>query len=535
MTSSQYDVGTSEFKVLFQNNELENVLSDDEESCAGNFTVDLPLIDLHPLLRLRSVQAQLGISSFTIDSLPITYTRRDFIRTLFEIPKKSVFCNLGINGNYMESLNLKPLLLKFDDYSAVDNTEAIKYINNMLHFHVNYFIIFRYFCAFIDRMIFKNDFLQNISLESPTILTKDELILLEHYVDIAMYGRYVFHHYVCDLTEERKIVVPDLAFTSKVALTSSFESNILSTSKNLKSEEERELLTAETTCDFSMFHDIKLHVDTLRSEKMLEARNAITTQLFEYFTNTDCLVYDEEGSLLPDERAYLVEKIRANVIMIDYGLKLRKLIVLESKRCDKRSKESTKKDFFSLSLDKDKSKCVFNISPNEFLVNDRSNITLSFSDNASYVLGGKVHPSESNVIVGPIFSSLDINNATPRLTSIIKGSNQRLFSAFRIMPKMIYLATNLVSVHCNNFWLSESDFRGFNLIHSQVIDDSTIQHRFICKADCDPKYYRLQRVNNILEQFQIVVLDQNFRMCNFQKRTYTRIALSLKPYDFDIN
>ena len=155
MANGNFDLGTNEFKLLVQNNELEDALTDNQQSCAGNFTIDLPLIDLNPLLYLRSIQAQLGISSLTIDTLPITYSKTDFIEIFLTIPEASLFSNRSLQYIDEHRLhNLVPLTLHFGDYSTVTNSEAIDFVNDILSSQVNYFIIFRYLSVFIDRAIF---------------------------------------------------------------------------------------------------------------------------------------------------------------------------------------------------------------------------------------------------------------------------------------------------------------------------------------------------------------------------------------------
>lgn len=534
MATGNLDLGTNELKLLVQNNELENVLTDDEQSCASNFTVDLPLIDLHPLLYLRSIQAQLGVISLTIDTLPITYSRLDFIKVFLTIPRESLIANVALTYAYVNSRhNLVPLTLQFEDYSAVSNSEAIDFINEVLRSQINSFVIFRYFSVFIDRAIFYKKFLIDVPFESRVSFTTKEITLLEHYIDIAMFRRYILHEYVCSLAKENDLL-PDISFVSKNALKPTFENATLNESEYMMTEAER-ITFSNHIYGFSTFHNIKLTPDGLDSQALVDIKTEEKASILQWLTDIGLLEY-EEDDLLEESRELLLDVIKSNKILIEYGRKIKEILKLERVRADHRNVTKTlfTADFLKLSLDRTNLKCVFDLSPESFLVNDRSHVTISFSDGISYVLGGKIYPRESDITIGPIYSLLS-NNESPHLTANIIGSNQRLFSALKVVPKIIYIGTDLVTSHCNDFWLTNSEHKGFHLLHSQIIDDVAIQQRFICSPNVDPVYYKIQRVNNILEQFHIIVLDQNFRLCRFQKRTYTRIALSLKPYDFDIN
>ena len=535
MANGNFDLGTNEFKLLVQNNELEDALTDNQQSCAGNFTIDLPLIDLNPLLYLRSIQAQLGISSLTIDTLPITYSKTDFIEIFLTIPEASLFSNRSLQYVDEHRLhNLVPMTLHFEDYSTVTNSEAIDFVNDILSSQVNYFIIFRYLSVFLDRAIFYKHFLIDVPFQSKVSFTTKEITLLDHYIDISMWRRYVLHEYVCSLVGKEDLL-PNIDFVSKIALISTFENETLEESLNLMNTEER-ITFSNVVYGFSTFHNVKLTVGNLeKTPAIIEAKKKEQESIYQWLDDTECLKMDAEGNLLEENKQLLLDIIESNKILIEYGHKIREILNLERIRLKQRiTKTLFTSDFLRLSLDHNMTKCVFDLSPENFLVNDESHVNISFSDGISYVLGGKIYPQESNVTIGPIFFKMN-DNETPHLTARIIGLNQRLFSTVRVIPKIIYFATDLVTSHCNDFWLTNSEYKGFHLLHSQVIDDVAIQQRFICSPNVDPTYYRIQRVNNILEQFKIVILDQNFRLCRFQKRTYTRVSLSLKPYDFDVN
>ena len=174
--------GIDKYALFIDNQSQEDELNDTDISTASDFAVSLnPQLDLSSLLFLRSVQAEIGVSSFFIDSLPLCCIRQESVHVHFNMPLNTVEANEKFNRSAMEKLNDTPLQLEMDDYCCSENQLAIDYVNSILHYSVNHYILYRYLISSMDTNIFKRDYMH--------VLSVTDCRLINQYLNMAMVCR----------------------------------------------------------------------------------------------------------------------------------------------------------------------------------------------------------------------------------------------------------------------------------------------------------------------------------------------------------
>ena len=99
------------------------------------------------------------------------------------------------------------------------------------------------------------------------------------------------------------------------------------------------------------------------------------------------------------------------------------------------------------------------------------------------------------------------NKTSPKLSHQIVSPNQVPFSAIRPLPKLLYVATNLVTSLSRDMWLSNTKYSAFHLIYCHVINEGTVANKFICKDATDETYFKMPNLKNLLDRVTIHILD----------------------------
>ena len=525
MTYQQLSTNVDKYSLFLDNRSAEDALDDDDVSTASNFDVLLdPRLDLSSLLYLKAVEAELGVVSLMIDSLPLCFTRSESIVIQFTIPQDAVESNFVFNRTLLGQFNVIPLQLAISDFCCSEPKLALDYLNGILHYSVNHFILYRYLMCCLDCNIFKDEFMQ--------VPSADDVLLIKHYMNIALLCRLRIHTILCgklgikdDISE--LAVIDHVSDSAKEAFTSDFEDDTIEASACLRPKDARLQPRGGRNINFSNFHGLSLEKP---SADLKAAFLAVETETLQWLSELDLLetISPDSSTLTEDCLKELDRLYRSNRNLFMQILKSREILKIQTERNNVRRNPETDlfhSNILHLSLDQSGLKCQFKFEPGRFLAADGSSVTFHFPPQISYVLGSR---NEGGITVGPL-TAATARTGSPRLTQNILHSNQLLPSSICTIPKTLFVATDIITSQSRDMWLRSTPFSDYHLIFTLNVDDQVISNRMITKPSDDPVFHRIQKINNILEKFSIKILDHNLRQCIFAQRTYTRIALLIKP------
>ena len=522
MAYNHISFNADQYNLFLENTNTENDVADDAHSSASGFSILLtPQIDLSSLLYLRSVQAELAISNLVIDNLPLCFTRQEHIDVSVIIPSHIGNVNQTQNATALNNDNTQPLQLRLHDLCCSERQLAIDYINDKLQYSVNHHLVYRYLKLFFDTDIFAIDYMHR--------LRQPDFVLLNQYINITLACRHVIHQTLCnqlgivndDISTRIRYFEPNNSFRANV------EEKALSESHCLRPLNQRTTVsTGVRIIDFTLFYSI----DITEQAVVQPILKVVKTNFLNWLQELRLLTHNAEGQLKQRNITDMKKMIDSNKALITQGLQARAILIIQQNQSDQQ-KVRPERDLFNanvvaLGLDESGLKCQFHLNQKFFLADDGTTIEIGFPRHMSYVLGSR---SGEGISVGPL-SATTLPTGTPRITDgNIHHTNQRLPSSICTMPKMIFIATDIVSAQSRDLWLRNTPFADFHMVYSQVIDDQSVGIGMICKYNVDNVFYKIQKLNNVLERFSIKILDQNFQQVLFPLRTYVKIALIIKP------
>ena len=506
------------------NRSSEDAGNDEEDSTASNFEVILqPTVDISNLLFLKSTEAEIGLSELTIDNTCLTFKRSEKIQCFVKIDIQKPSVNWLVDKTTLTAWNNKPLQINFADYCATSNEDGIQYLNSMIEHNINFHIIHAYLMNFLDSNVFCDDFLDGVGSDKTISMTKDETKLLYRWIDIALFVRRLINNVLMTKLDDPKPTLDIPPYSNvKFAHDKTVEDGILAASKNLRSFDDRER-TRGKLIDYQLFYNVDLTKTT----------SSDITRL----SNTVSLNFETWLDLVqpgPNELQEFLQNIQAtNASAIEQGLKARHILRLEADRGGKGLKFLFNLDFLELKVDDSRQKVKFKTNGEAFLANDKSSVTVVFPEHASYVLGGTSFQPSAEVRIGPITAVTVQETDLHRLSNNIFSEKQRLYSCLRFQPKIIYITTDLVSSRTRNLWIGSSIGNDCNVLDSIVLDEQMLKRHFIFKQSGDVRYFKLRPSKHILDRFKMIIVDENFRTCQFARRCYVSFALVIRPLTFN--
>ena len=457
-----------------------------------------------------------------IDNLPLCFTRQEHINVAVVIPAHVGNVNEAQNATAINNDNRRPLQLKLHDFCCSERQLAIDYVNDKLQYSVNHYLAYRYLKLFFDADIFGTDYMHR--------LRQPDFVLLNQYINIALACRNVMHQTLCnqlDITDD-DISTSIIYFEPDTNFRANIEEKTLRESRCLRPLDQRPPPISEgvRVIDFILFYGINVSDQATAKNALL----AVKTNFLNWLQRLRLLTHDDEGRLKQQNIDDMKKMVASNKALIAQGLQARAILIIQQNQSDQQ-KVRPERDLFNanvvaLGLDESGLKCRFHLNQRFFLSNDESTIEIGFPRHMSYVLGSR---SGEGISIGPL-SATTLSTGTPRITDgNIRYTNQRLPSSICTMPKMIFVATDIVSAQSRDLWLKSTPFADFHIIYSQVLDDQSVGVGMICKHSVDTIFYKIQKLNNVLERFSVKILDQNFQQVLFPLRTYVKIALIIKP------
>ena len=408
----KHDMTTDTYNINVCNTVEEDALRDHQISSASNFNVVLhPQLNLHSLLFLRAVEAELSLSTLHISSLPLTFSRHENCYVKLRIDEATVDSNRSINRYFLKQYNEDSLIIPSDDQTCTQTSDAIEYVNELLEFRINYYIIARLLQVFFDTDVMK--------ILNPSAFNHQDIRLLLRYIDIAFFTRLCLHKHFCALAQ-----IEDDDISERVTYWST-PTNKMTRVKEEKTYEESSVLNRPgdripTDTDRLMKFDELLQVDlTKESEERTAVESVIKTETLIWLQQ---LAFTLENGIIPQaERKEFLAFVESNKRLIDVGNMAKSILLMEKERIDmRRSSELFHRDFALLELDRNKEKCKFHLFPKQYLP-PHCDVTIFFPKLMSYSLGGQI---DEHVIIGPISRSMKYESQ-PRLSNIISSPHQR--------------------------------------------------------------------------------------------------------------
>ena len=530
------------YDIYLSNTKIEDNLEEtDNFSSAGHWENLLDQsIDLSNLLFMKSTTAEIALTKMTFDALPLTYLESENISINLQIPELSAFCNQYYSRMYLKKMNLDTLRIPLDNFMTADPQTAVDYLNDKIALPMFHFILQRYLKLVFDTDVFKKD-----SVMTP--LSLGDIRLLIRYIDCALINRHIIHLWLCRKTGiTNTLNGADFAPLAKEKINLTMETKLLKQSQSLRLVAERPPSTTDDNnnnnkINLTLFYGLTVTDVYDNAEQSGSPRNTIEKKTQEWLDFMELISrtnpHDLNSPLTKTSKEDCQKIITANIDLLKIGLKARDILVAYRDKILNSKEGSLNDHFFAIAINKLTNKCSFLLNPIDFLEGDvrhlapdnektlAISISIIFPEQASYVLGVK---DGQKLHIGPINFDMKAT-ASPRLTNQIFATNQTTDSMIRPMSKVIYLATDLVSSLSRDLWLSDTKYASYHLIYCHVIDDNTISSKFICKDNDDKNFFKINSLKNILNRFNILVLDQNFRKVVFPKKTYVKLALTVQP------
>ena len=432
------------YDIFISNYETELDLDDEEPSSASYFpcTTDL---DISPLLFLRAPVAKIGIQYVTIENLCLCFLDKEVIKIHFSSPSEINSANLVCSSDVLDEKNATSFDLQFSDFSATTIDECLSYINNLIEGNLSSFLIYRLSFNFFDLDLFKDIFSKPASIDNKISLSLKDIEILLRYIDCCLFTRRILAA-VLNGHDTTRLSSSDLTpnlIGLKPKLTALLEKNILNKSKVLKSADER-LAYAETyvysTSNFEDFYSIDLKTKSSdRSALVAKITTDLNNSLQTFFDiNIDDLASADETELSNVKES--------NNKLIKQGLTLQKILLIQREKYESNFSPSLfATEPISIQKDESGSKTSFEIFNKQFLPPDNSQLQLLIDPQASYSLG--CLPS-SPITIGPLTFDSECQKSTktsPKLTSNILSSYQKLHGPCRFHPKILNIFCDVLS------------------------------------------------------------------------------------------
>ena len=153
------------YELYVDNKSTEDDLDSNEISSASEWQVHLePCIDIANLLYCKSDIAQAKVTSITINSLPLCYSKTEKISVFVHLPPSLATCNQLFNTENLELFNDMPYYLQFEDYITNIPTEAVTYVDKKLHLSTIHFLLRSTLRIILDTQVFQEDHYPKLSL-----------------------------------------------------------------------------------------------------------------------------------------------------------------------------------------------------------------------------------------------------------------------------------------------------------------------------------------------------------------------------------
>lgn len=516
------------YTLFLDNSESENALEEGDISSASDFSITLnPALDLSPLLYLKSTEGELCIRELFIDNLPICFTESETIDVTVNVPPSSVVFNIQFNVHKTNNLNNRLFQLSVGDFCCSEPQLALDYVNNLLRYSLNHEIMRRFVIASLDCNIFESDYLHTLS--------RSETLLIKHYLSIAVYCRHKIHGILCKkiglVDDISKLTLPS---DPRYTFTEEDESKVLNASTCLRSRADIPKGAITSNVDTSVFYGVDISTTAIAaggSAKLKAATSKVEEATENWLDLLGVLEVEANGRLSTKNVNTITGYATSNKHLIHHAIKAHSILGIQLEQSDKRTKAAKgvfQGNFLVLSLDESRLKTRFRFNPNLFLPPDNTSVEIKFGEHMSYALGAR-----SGILqIGPVHAGTAASGS-PKLTEHILHTNQLPPASITVMPRLLYVASDIIASQSRDMWLRSTPYNDYSLIFCATVDDQAISSRVISKRADEDIFYKIQRLNNVLECFQLKILDHNFHKLIFPRSSRTRVNLVIKPVSME--
>ena len=150
---------STRYEILLDNCKIERESTDSVSTCSEwTSTFDL---NLDPILFLRSSNAQLGVSHFTLSELPLALTSDDSLDIWLESDLNSLMPNRIFNQLTVGQLNKTVFNVKLQNVTAANCSTLVSYLNEKLAC-IQVFLMYRYSLIFFDKQIWHKNLFEHL-------------------------------------------------------------------------------------------------------------------------------------------------------------------------------------------------------------------------------------------------------------------------------------------------------------------------------------------------------------------------------------
>ena len=582
-----FNANSSECYTLHVSNEhTEMSLEPEQISTASNFEVELnPPLDLGQLSFLQSPDIEVRIQFFfsffhffifsffsffhffsfffiqvrvetvLIDSAPLLLRAdpNEKIKTFVKLAPRLARDNIILSPKKLDIRNKIPLEVNLSDFYTTDVHHAIRHINTLLSNGSNLFLIAKYSELFLDHHgLFNYTVFKGLDSETIVDVTKADMDLLLRYIDIGFFARMEMIRYLNGFIDENRDIstlVPWSVTYNKTSMSHEHEEDILITSKYFNSIADRSAYIIDDgtdaeplkLIDLQAYYDIDLKTKRKKGELFEANANRISAnkQLIKdrLWAKLEIIgkatlagrKFDAKSAL------YAEEIIHNNIELLKIGRKIRDMIVLEMERLAQHSESRLfSRPFAALGLDVSETKARFYLEFSKLC--EHCHISIIFSPILSYKLGSSrdLTTQKYNMIrIGPV-SLADQNDNTTGVAHKIVSSKQRLSASLRIFPKLLIIASDILSEQSRQMEKEQTFFVKNDMVSffKVQLKAKSIGSQFLAveasKLPSQP-FFRVHRARTYLSTFKIMLFDENGEFLLFPRDSIVKLALTFRP------
>ena len=527
MALSHLSLDSDKYEIFIDNRSNEDSLNENDISSAASWITRLNAdIDLSPLLYLKSTTAALALSTLTVNNIPLTFSENEYIHVTINLPSTIATCNQYYNEDLVRNFNSIPYKIPLQHFHTSDSEEAVSFLNRIVAKKVTYFLLKSCLRLVLDNDIFLEDNTGELSLE--------DINLIIRYLDVILFSRRILHEY---LTVQAGINDDDISslitFQSRDHVSVETERQIIDKSNVLRDPSLRPKPVQNNNMSLDLFYGVDLqNAYTQQGGPKMVIQNETHQWLEQSMIIERTNDADPNSPLTQESMNDMLSCITSNKALITQALKAREILTMMRTRLDKNENDPPSllfhENLITLGLDSSKSKLKCELHPELFLCPNTTSCFILMPSQTSYVLGC---PHGTLLSIGPIINNITLQNENkPKMTNNITSSKQVPFHSIRPLPKIIYVVvSDIISTLRRDMWLKNTPYESCHIIHTHVVDEETIQSKFISKTSEHEIFYRISNLKTLLNNFQIHLLDQNFRPILFPQKTYSKISLTIKP------
>ena len=516
----------SHYDLYVDNRQTEDNLYDNEASIASSFAVHLePCIDVANLLYCKSDIAQAKITSITVNSLPLCYSKTERIAVEVHLPEYLAKSNQFYNTENVTQFNKKPYFIDLGDYISNVANDAVAYLDEKLNVPAIHFILRSTLRIILDTQVFHDDNYPRLSA--------NDLKVLNFYVDVATFTRHIIHKQLCRLASvPHDVTVDQVKFKDAKCMTLANETKYIDESFSLRPINERPHPGFDNSMNLTAFygHNLNECYDLKDGPKEL-----IESETLRWLNDTMVIDTEDEDvdmnniPLTTKSLATLKEIIKGNKSLILLAGKTREILHTLEKHIGKKPTAKAQDDLLRLTVNPRTKKLVCTLNSKPFFNDLGVSLTVKMPKHCSKVLWAD-DGNNGQLIIGPLLYTDQDTAPITTISNQIKHWSQTPAFTIRPIPRVIHVVSDLCQNLKRDFWLRGGKFENCHLLSTISIDDTCMETGFIHIVNPEADNCRLSNSKLLLDRFSVHLIDDRYQKILFQQKTYTSLQINLSPY-----